>query len=111
MTVLSPQAVSPSDRRTESRASYPREAILCLDHGLWRVSLRDISARGLGVLLPRELAPASRLIIELFSTTGQFWHRKSVEVVHVTDFDGATWLVGSIFRQEFSAEELRALIG
>jgi hypothetical protein len=111
MITCTSQLWSPSDRRVQARAAFPREAVVCVNNGMWRVPLRDISLRGLGVLLPRELAPASRLVVELFNKAGHFWHRKSLDVVHSTRSDHGMWLVGSIFRQEFSVEELRALLG
>lgn len=109
MTVSDLPPGNAADRRALARRTCEGAAVLLLKHGIWTARVHDISARGLGVLLPHEVGPHARLVVELFNRPGNFWYRKGLEVVHVTP-RGDTWLVGSMFVQEFSAAELRELL-
>jgi hypothetical protein len=109
MTVSDLLPGSSTDRRSSTRRNCEGAAVLLVKHGIWNARLRDISARGLGVVLPHEVGAHSRLVVELFNRPGNFWYRKGLEVVHVTP-QGNTWLVGSVFVQEFSAAELQELL-
>lgn len=99
------------DRRSLTRSLYAGQAVLLARSGVWTVTARDISTRGFGVVLDRELDPQARLVVELFNRLGNFWYRKGVQVIHATPHEGNTWLVGGIFVQEFSDEDLHALLG
>jgi hypothetical protein len=105
----------PPGRITTERRSLPRielatPAVVCLKSGIWTTTSRDITCRGLGIVLPYQIGAHSRLVVELYNKVGQFWFRKGLEIIHVTPRDTHTWLVGSVFVQEFSAEELQALV-
>jgi hypothetical protein len=111
--MMANETLSPghSDRRTLSRSQYGGETVFFLRNGIWTARPRDITRRGIGVVLHREVGPRARLVVELFNKVGNFWHRKGLEVVHATPQDDDTWLVGSVFVQEFSEEEMHALLG
>lgn len=110
MTYSSPITVEASERRGLSRAHFQGEVVLLGRNGIWTVMARDISTRGLGVVLDREPDPSTRLVVELFNRIGNFWHRKGLQVVHTTRQGANCWLLGSLFVQEFTGEELRALL-
>jgi hypothetical protein len=99
------------ERRTLVREASSGRAVLCLKNGVVLATLRDISTRGLGVVLSCEPETPSHLVVELFDKTGHFWHRKGVQVIHVTPRGDGTWLMGSVFLQEFTPEEVQAILG
>jgi len=98
------------ERRTLPRAPCEVTTILYVGTEFWETTAHDICAGGLGVLWDRAVDLDTRLTVELFNPRGQFWHRKRLRIVHATPQDGNLWRLGSVFVQEFTPEELQALL-
>lgn len=110
MTPPSVDFPTTAERRALTRCHWEAPVVLVLKNGIWTARLHDISTRGLGVLVTQELSAQSRLMVELFNPRANFWHRKALEVVHATPHGSDGWLLGSLFLQEFTADELHALL-
>jgi hypothetical protein len=77
----------------------------------WLGNLRNISLRGLSLVLDRRFEAGSLLIIELADNAkagGRFW---SVRVVNVTPEVKKRWIMGCEFIRPLSQEELQTLRG
>ena len=96
-------------RRSCSSASAP-PATAALGTELWPFPVRDISARGLGMLLDRRLDTGALVTVELLNRGLNFWHLKLLRVVHVTPRGDHLWLVGSAFLKELTDDELQSLL-
>src|SRR5262245_55997221 len=70
--------------------------------------IRDISAYGVGLLVPRRFGPGTVLLLEL----GEAKRRVSAlaRVVHLTVWDDGKWLMGCSFFGEINSEELLLLL-
>jgi hypothetical protein len=77
---------------------------------LQSAQVRDISSKGIGLLLDYEVDPRQRLRIELPSLTGALWHLKVLDVIHATPREGTHWIVGGVFPAPLTDEQLRILL-
>jgi hypothetical protein len=75
----------------------------------WTAVIRDVSARGLGLLLPRRFEPGAVLFVEPFGLTGYATRVLPAKVVRVTARDGGAWLIGCEFLTELREDEVSAL--
>jgi hypothetical protein len=78
---------------------------------IWLGNLRNISLRGLSLVLDRRFEPSSLLIIELADKAkagARYW---SVRVVNVAPGGKRRWIMGCEFIRPLSQEELKTLRG
>jgi hypothetical protein len=91
---------------------------------LWQARVRDISDKGMGLILHRgsgafspghtdggALDPGMELCIELPAEVNHPLHLLRVSIVHVTALEEGQWLVGCEFLQKPNQEEMDALRG
>jgi hypothetical protein len=77
---------------------------------IWLGNFRNISHRGMSLLLDRRFEPGSLLLIELADKAksgARYW---SVRVVNVTPEVKRRWIMGCEFIHPLSEEALRALV-
>jgi hypothetical protein len=71
--------------------------------------VRDISASGIAVLIDREFAPDTVLVIELENPARGVTCALRARVIHALEIPpDDRWLHGCAFERELTAEELRA---
>jgi hypothetical protein len=70
----------------------------------------DISAGGIGLLLPCQFAVGTLLYFELPPVRGQRSNKALVRVVRAVERADGTWFLGCEFARQLSAEELRELL-
>lgn len=99
-----------AERRSLPRAPCNLSLLLYMGSDIWEATAHNISARGMALAWDRVVEPDTRLTAELFNPLDQFWHRKRLRVVHATPQGKDLWTLGGIFVQEFTGEELRALL-
>src|SRR5947207_6936302 len=73
--------------------------------------VRDLSSRGIGLLLDKEVNPGKLLSAQLFNQAWRRWQMKTMRVVHVRLHENGWWVVGCSFAQPFGDEEFWAMIG
>jgi hypothetical protein len=78
-----------------------------LDHRWWFAQVRDISKKGIGLILPRRFEPGTQLAVALYSRIPAFSRTLEATVVHVAPL-GENWAVGCAFAQGLSDDELHA---
>jgi hypothetical protein len=108
--------VGRSARGVERRASARHlcdfesscRALLSGHASTWPATTRDISAGGLGLLLPRRFEPGVLLAVEV--AVGREARSLLVRVVHATPQAGGGWLVGCRFLTPLDESELRAIL-
>jgi hypothetical protein len=74
--------------------------------GPWPARVRDISAHGIGLVLPHPLEPGTLLTAELGSPGGDRVRTVLARVVHVTARDRGEWIVGCALVSELSDADL-----
>ena len=102
---------SHEDRRASAR--HPSNVrVLCrlLANGaappIWTVQVRDLSAYGIGLVLPRSTGLGQLLGIELARKNGNFVRTVLARVVHEVRESSQTFLVGAAFIKELEDEHL-----
>ncbi len=105
----SPVAVG-TERRLSPRAPCELPVLLYIGTDICEVTAHNICTRGIAVAWDRTVDPDTRLTAELLNPRDHFWHRKRLRIVHVTPCGPNLWTLGSLFVQEFTDEELRALL-
>lgn len=66
----------------------------------------DLSAAGVGVVLPHRVEAGTVMQVELPDQRRQVLHLKRLRVIHATPRPDGTWLVGGAFGQPLSSDEL-----
>jgi hypothetical protein len=103
------------DRRLTVRYASEHHAFFQPREGdprvLWQARVRDISDKGIGLILHREFDPGVELSIELPAEVNHPLRSLRVSIVHVTALEEGQWLVGCEFVQELSQEDMDALRG
>jgi hypothetical protein len=80
------------------------------DSKLEPASVRDLSASGVGLLLPSEFAEGTILIIEISGVPGRFAEPILLRVENTRRQDDAQWLTGCSFTRAFSERETKELL-
>jgi hypothetical protein len=101
---------SATERRAAARTPFEAEAVFYVGTEIWKAPCQNICPHGLGILLDRPPDPKTPIVVELRNRVENYWHRKHLRVVHATPRGDNTWIVGSMFVQELSDDELRALL-
>lgn len=99
-----------SERRLQPRAPCNLALLLYLGSDIWEATAHNICTRGLALAWDQAVEPDTRLTAEVLNPLDHFWHRKRLRIVHVTPQGENLWILGGIFVQEFTAEELEALL-
>jgi hypothetical protein len=76
----------------------------------WPGTLRDVSAKGVGLVLGRRYERGAALAIELPETAGRPADTLLVRVVHVKALPEGTWLHGCSLVSELSEDELGVIL-
>jgi hypothetical protein len=81
------------------------------DDWRWPARIRDISLRGVGLLLSRRFERGTILVIEL-QGTGKVCERMMIaRVIHATPQESGDWIVGCEFINPLSDEDLKDMVG
>ena len=70
----------------------------------------NLSTHGAGVLLTQALAVETLLVLHVKSTDGQRRYELPGRVIHSTTQFSGDWLVGCVFADPLSADDLEALL-
>jgi hypothetical protein len=94
------------------RCTNKRDAAVLLSPGLQRFEavLRDISAKGIGMLLDMQLLPGTFLVIQLICRRAGFSGDLSGTVRHSTKQADGTWVVGCSLSRSLADDEVRSLL-
>jgi hypothetical protein len=79
------------------------------EEAVWTALIRDVSPRGLGLVLPRRFEPGSVLFVEPFGLTRHSTRLLPVKVVQATAQGVGGWLIGCEFVKELGEDEVREL--
>jgi hypothetical protein len=74
------------------------------------VAVRDISVGGIGLVCRAPAPPGTFLVIELQNTQGGSSLRLRARVMHSTRQEGRSWVLGCMFTQPLSPNELAGLL-
>jgi hypothetical protein len=77
----------------------------------WPATLRDLSIKGVGLILGRRFEPGAALAIELPATPTRPANTLLARVVHATAQPGGRWLLGCSLVSELSLDELESITG
>jgi hypothetical protein len=77
---------------------------------MWPASIRDISPKGLGLVLHRRFERGAGLAVELPGPDGKPVDTLLTRVMHITALSGGRWLLGCAFVSELSDDELGSLL-
>jgi hypothetical protein len=77
----------------------------------WPASLKDLSVKGVGLVLGRRFEPGAGLAIELPDTDSRPGDTLLVRVVRVQAQGGGRWLHGCTLISELSSDELDSILG
>jgi hypothetical protein len=76
----------------------------------WPATVRDISVKGVGLVLRRRFEPGTGLAIEVPATATHPGDTLLGKVVHATALAGGNWLLGCQFVSELGDDELTGLL-
>jgi hypothetical protein len=77
----------------------------------WPATLRDLSAKGVGIILGRRFEPGAGLAIELPETETRPADTLLARVIHVKALPGGRWLLGCSLLSELGVDELESIVG
>ncbi len=77
---------------------------------MWPATVRDLSVRGLGLVLGRRFEPGTGLAIEVPGPDGAPSDTLLVKVVHASRLAGGSHLLGCVFVSDLSEDELHNLL-
>ena len=110
----------PLATQTEERRATERQVrdlqLLCqpgtgrLDQFWWVGSLKNISPAGLGLMTRQPFDPGTILALEVKTLDECNTLPPEARVVHATPLANGRWLIGCVFRQPMSEDQLRALV-
>lgn len=106
----------PEDRRVRVRFAEPLKTYCQrgegdLDQIWWIGQTRDVSASGIGLLIPQRFEPDTVLTLELENRRQNLSRTVQVRVVHAVQQSGGLWLLGCVFTEELTNPDLVALLG
>jgi PilZ domain-containing protein len=102
------------ERRVAERFPCDLEPI-CHEQGSGRgewvaLGVHNISATGIGLVVPHQLRPGTVLVIRLTSSTRAVSRPLVVRVMHATAQGNGSWLTGAVFVRRLSPQGLRELL-
>jgi c-di-GMP-binding flagellar brake protein YcgR len=107
---VSPRRASRLERRRSHRqvvhmTTYCRSWSPNADDLWWGGRVRDLSAGGVGLLLPHPLSPGTEVEVELIDPLDDLVLVRKATVAHLTVYARNQWLVGCRFVAELSPAE------
>jgi hypothetical protein len=99
-----------SERRTMVRHACDYDAPFRIGDSFGTARIRDVSAGGIGMLVPHPVSPGGLLTVELPDRTGHTFRLKMLHVVHATRHNAQQWLIGSAFTRRLTHVELYAVL-
>ena len=112
-----PSGLEEEERRAVVR--YPSTLQAVCTHALvpneqraaWPATVRDLSTKGVGLILPRAFAPGTLLMVMLRSSIDQAsFHTLSAMVIHATPQEDGQWLIGCEFIGQLPQAALSELL-
>jgi hypothetical protein len=105
----------PSERRSAQRFPLSVEFFyrpITTTHGeiWWLAPVRNISTRGLGLVLQRSLTPGALLEVELENPSKGFHRVVQARVVHVRPTPSQGFLAGCAFVDNLNPDEVQAIL-
>lgn len=79
-----------------------------LEHRWWFAKVRDISTKGIGLILRRRFEPGTLLAIALHTSNENLSRTLGIRVVHVSPHPGGGWTIGCTFNADLTDDELHA---
>jgi hypothetical protein len=76
----------------------------------WLAGVRDLSVKGIGLILTRRLEPGTLLSVELQNAAETYQRTILARIVHVQETEDGSWRVGGMFISRLQEEELQALL-
>jgi serine/threonine protein kinase len=76
----------------------------------WEGVVRNLSARGIGILLPRRFEPGTLVTVVLQTPSGSFRRSLGLRIRRVVRTPDGRWFVGGMFSTELSRDEVRCLV-
>ncbi|MGE3808408.1 MAG: PilZ domain-containing protein [Gemmataceae bacterium] len=76
----------------------------------WPIRVVNISTLGIGMHAGEELEVGTVVSVRLCSLTGKWLPAVRVRVVHATEQDNGTWIMGAAFARPLEEEEVMALL-
>jgi len=116
------EAVAPSytlttstlDRRAIVRYAWTQESSCHLTTGSRREShwarIQDLASQGIGLLMSQSFPAGTVLRVELHNLNEGYARTLLARVAHSTDQGDDTWLVGCVFADPLSDEEVQSLL-
>jgi hypothetical protein len=77
----------------------------------WPATLRDLSVKGVGLIVGRRFEPGAGLAIELPETPTRSADTLLARVIHATALPDRKWLLGCSLISELSTDELESIVG
>ncbi len=77
---------------------------------LWPATIRDVSTRGIGLILGRRFERGTGLAVEVPGPDGEPADTLLVRVVHTTTLSEGSWLLGCALVSELSNDEVEAMV-
>ncbi|MCS6851805.1 MAG: PilZ domain-containing protein [Gemmataceae bacterium] len=75
----------------------------------WPAQVRDLSPRGIGLLLKRRFEPGTLLAVELQSLSQSYSRTLVARVVHAKAQSSGDWMIGCMLASRLDEDELEAL--
>src|SRR5262245_2106367 len=98
-----------SDVRYETNPGGHRVSLL-IGSAVQEAVVRDISRRGIGLLVGQEVRPDQLLMMPVGDSARQRSHLKSMRVIHTMPTGDGRWSVGCSFLQPFTEDELGTIL-
>lgn len=95
-------------RRPCGHPSLPVTAFVT--HEFWQTTVHDLSCNGIGLKLNHAVEPGTLVRLGLFSRAANLWYMKMIRVIHATKQSDGSWLVGCVFLQKLTDQQLQELL-
>jgi len=76
----------------------------------WAGKIKDISADGIGLVLPRRFEPGTVLLVDVSPRAEEVRHSVLVRVRRVQQLSARRWILGCVFARRLSDEEVQTLV-
>jgi hypothetical protein len=70
---------------------------------------RNLSTWGVGIVVPRHVAPDTTMVVAIASRSGELVHELAVRVVHARGMPICGWYLGCEFLEELELDEVKLL--
>jgi len=97
-------------RRYQTRPLGPIDLVVGTDEAIGNLRLRDISARGMGLVTERRLAPEPLLTARIYNPLLNYFTKIPMRVVYNIESGHGEWMVGCAFDRDLHPEEMRGLL-